>query len=220
MATAAQRKSRRKFPTSKVRKVLDHPFRVRIVEVLDNRPMSVSQFVDEGLIPQLANDSRPEAISIVSYHFRELRKANLIEIVERIPGRGREETIYRALMGVHHDDEEWASLPRATREGITPITLSSLTAIAENAVLYKTFDNRVDRHLAWVPMDLDEQGWSELSPVLNGLLEIALRVREEAKVRIAESGDVPIRTVLGAMMFETPPVFGKMEKTSSVDSPE
>lgn len=201
-----QRKRRRDVPGTKARELLSHPWRVRIMEAVATREMSVSQFVDEGLIPELALESREEAISLLSYHFRKLRRARLLEVVEVVPGRGSNERIYRAHMGVLHDDEEWAQLSREEREAITPVTLSSLTGLAELAVLYGTFDKRVDRHLSWVPLELDERGWSELGPVLNGLLEIVMRIKDEAKARLEESGEPPVRAVFGQMLFESPPL--------------
>lgn len=201
-----QRKRRRDVPGSKARELLAHPWRVRIVEVLISRDMSVSQFVDEELIPELAKETREEAISLLSYHFRKLRRARLLEVVEVVSGRGSNERIYRARMGVHHSDEEWAQLSREERQAITPMTLSSLTGLAELAVLYDTFDKRVDRHLSWVPLELDERGWSELGPVLNGLLDIVLRIKDEAKERLEASGEEPLRAVFGQMLFESPPL--------------
>lgn len=201
-----QRKRRRDVPGSKARELLSHPWRVRIMEVLHNREMSVSQFVDEGLIPELERESREEAISLLSYHFRKLRRANLLEVVAVVPGRGSNERIYRAFMGVHHNDEDWADLSREERQAITPMTLSSLTGLAELAVLYGTFDQRVDRHLSWVPLELDERGWSELGPVLNGVLGIVLRIKDEAKARLEASGEQPVRAVFGQMLFESPPL--------------
>lgn len=75
-----------------------------------------------------------------------------------------------------------------------------MTGLAETAV-YGSFDNRVDRHLSYDIADLDSQAWSELGPILDGVLDVVKRLRRESGERMAASGEPPIRTVVGQMMF-------------------
>jgi DNA-binding transcriptional ArsR family regulator len=205
-AWSEEKRKRQDVPGSKVRKLLSHPWRVRILEVLDNYEMSCSQIVDYGLIPELASRPRNDAISMLAYHFRVLLKGGLIEVVKSVQRGGSYEQICRANEGAHHTTEEWARLTREERSAITPMTLSSLIALVDNALLSDTFDNRVDRHLSYLPMELDEQGWADLGPVLDGVLDIVLRVRGEAKERLEESGEMPIRATWGQMFFESPSI--------------
>lgn len=208
MAAAEQkRRTRQEAPRLKFQKLLGHPWRVRILEALLQRDMSCSQMVDEELIPDLATKHRGDAISSLAYHFRLLREAGLIEVVDSIPNRGSHEHICRARSAPHHTTEEWSKLSADERRAITPMTLSSLTGLAEAAVIYGSFDNRVDRHLAYVPLELDEQAWADLGPVLDGVLDIIMRVHAEAKVRMARSGETPIRATWGQMFFESPPLL-------------
>src|SRR5882757_5172448 len=88
--------------------VLHHPWRARIIEVLNERDMSVSQFVDEGLINDLAEQPRDRAISALAYHFRALRAAGAIEIVELNQRRGSTELVCRASLRAHYTDQQWA----------------------------------------------------------------------------------------------------------------
>lgn len=205
----AKAKKRRDAGSDRSRKgigALNHPWRVRVIEVLSERDMSVAQFVDEGLIDELAKEPRDHAISLLAHHFRLLIKAGLIEVVGSNPKRGSHEHICRAQTGAHHTVEEWAMLPQAKRQVITPMTWHSLAARAEGAIQHNSFDNRIDRHLAYVLMELDERAWSELGPVLDGMLDIVMRIRDETRERLAASGEQPIRAVYGAMLFESPPL--------------
>lgn len=187
--------------------VLHHPWRARILEVLNERSMSVSQFVDEGLINDLVGRPRDKAISALAYHFRALREAGALEIVEQNPRRGSTELVCRARARAHFSDEQWAELPEHERVAISQIFLNSFLARAENAMYQDTFDSRVDRHLSWLAMEVDEQGWSELASVLNGVLDTVAAIQRESEERLRASGELPIRTTWGQLHFESPPLL-------------
>lgn len=186
--------------------LLHHPWRVRILDVLVERSMSVAQFVDEGLIPELESMDRHLAISKLAYHFRVLRQAGALQVVQQNMRRGSTEMVCRANVRALLTDEEWAKLPRSERAPISQAVLHALVARAESAVHRGTFDSRVDRHLSWLAMELDEQGWSEITAVLNGVLETVSEIHRESKARLAASGDTPLRTTWGQLHFESPPL--------------
>lgn len=185
---------------------LNHPWRVRIMEVLSERAMSCAQFIDEGLIEELVEVPRDDAISLLAYHFRLLQREGLIEIVEMIPKRGSHLQICRARIGSHHTDEEWAKLSPQERQAISPITFHSVVARAEGAMIHGTFDARIDRHQSWLAMTLDERGWSELSDLLNGILEAVVQLNNDAGERLDASGQKPIRVTWAQLGFESPPL--------------
>jgi DNA-binding transcriptional ArsR family regulator len=186
--------------------VLHHPWRTRILEVLNERDMSVSQFVDEGLISDLAEQPRDRAISALAYHFRALREAGALEIVEQNPRRGSTELVCRACARALVTDKEWSQLPRYKRQALSRVMLDSFIARAESAVHRDTFDSRLDRHIAWLAMEVDEQGWSELAGVLNGVLDTVTAIHHESKERLGASGEQPIRATWGQLHFESPPL--------------
>lgn len=185
---------------------LHHPWRIRILDVLAERDMSVAQFVDEGLIAELASMDRHLAISKLAYHFRVLRNAGVLEVVEQHPRRGSTELVCRASARVLITDEQWGTLQPEERERLTEFVLHELIARAESAVQHDTFDSRPDRHLSWVAMEVDEQGWSEVAAVLNGALTAVMEINREAKQRLEASGERPIRSTWGQLHFESPPL--------------
>lgn len=186
---------------------LRHPWRTRILEVLNERDMSVSQFVDEGLIRDLKDRPRDRAISALAYHFRALREVGAIEIVEQNPRRGSTELVCRACARVHFNDEEWAELPVHQRLAISQIVLEAFLARAESAVQLQTFESRLNRHFSWLAMEVDERGWSEIADLLNGVLDNVIAIQSESRVRLEASGERPIRTTWGQLHFESPPLL-------------
>ena len=104
-----------KKPNETICTVLKHPLRVRILEVLNEGPRSPSQFVEEGLIPKEHFTTYQQALSLASYHFRELEKEGCLEVVESIPRRGAIEHVYRGMARIFFDAGEFEATPRATR---------------------------------------------------------------------------------------------------------
>lgn len=187
--------------------VLHHPWRIRILDVLAERNMSVAQFVDEGLISDLTLMDRHLAISKLAYHFRVMRHAGVLEVVEQHARRGSTELICRATARACFTDDSWAKLSPPERQALSQFVLHELIARAESAVQRGTFDSRFDRHLSWLAMELDEKGWSEMVSVLNGVLDTVGAIHRESKERLEATGERPIRTTWGQLHFESPPLL-------------
>ena len=82
--------------------------------------------------------------------------------------------------------------------------LESIGADATSALLGGTIENRTDSHITRTPLVLDEQGFSDLSALLDEVLERANAIQEEAAARLnKEKGDrsAPMMAILH---FETP----------------
>jgi DNA-binding transcriptional ArsR family regulator len=185
--------------------VLKHPLRVRILEVLNEGPRSPSQFVEEGLIPKQHFTSYQQALSLASYHFRELEKEGCLEVVESIPRRGAVEHVYRGLARVFFNDEEFEATAQEDRRELSRISLQGLIARADRAIWEDTFDARADRHLTWMPMQLDERGWEEMISTLAGVFGELTQIRHDARDRLAASGEKVVPATVGMLGFESPP---------------
>jgi hypothetical protein len=173
--------------------------------------MSVCQFVDEGLLPELAEMPREKAISDVAYHFRVLRNAGVLAVVEQHARRGSTELVCRALEPAYHTDAEWAELRIEERRPITEMTLDGLMARARAAILFDTFDARIDRHLASVPMEVDDQGWAELVDAMAEMLGKVVQIKHDAEKRLESSGAPSVRATWGQLGFESPPLPGSRD---------
>jgi len=184
---------------------LKHPLRVRILEVLNEGPRSPSQFVAEGLIPREAYNSYQQALSLASYHFRELEKEGCLEVVESIPRRGAVEHVYRGMARVFVDDAEFEAMDGDSRRQLSRISLQGMIARADRAIAEDTFDARADRHLTWMPMQLDERGWNEVTARLAATFEQLTQIRRDAGDRLAASGEEVIPATVAMLGFESPP---------------
>jgi len=185
--------------------VLKHPLRVRILEILNEGPRSPSQFVEEGLIPKQHFTTYQQALSLAAYHFRELEKEGCLEVIESIPRRGAVEHVYRGLARVFFNDAEFEATSQEDRRALSRISLQGLIARADRAIWEDTFDARADRHLTWMPMQLDERGWEEVIATLASAFGELTQIRLDARDRLSASGEKVVPATVGMLGFESPP---------------
>lgn len=198
-------KSKEKKHSETICTVLKHPLRVRILEVLNEGPRSPSQFVEEGLIPKQHFTTYQQALSLASYHFRELEKEGCLEVVESIPRRGAVEHVYRGMARIFFDAGEFEAMPQDTRRQLSRISVQGLIARTDRAISTETFDARPDRHLSWMPMQLDERGWEEVIATLAATFGELTQIRHDARDRLAASGEEVVPATVALLGFESPP---------------
>lgn len=178
--------------------VLAHPLRVRVLEILNERDMSPIEFCRDGYGPADMD------VSYVAYHFRELAQFGCLEVVETKKRRGSIEHVYRGLARAFFSDDHWARLTRAERAKISKTMVQGLLARIEGAMMSEAFDSRIDRHLSWVAMKLDEQGYGEMSAALATAFEEIERIRSDAERRLDDLGEDGIPATCGLLGFPSP----------------
>jgi DNA-binding transcriptional ArsR family regulator len=180
----------------RVLRVLSHPIRIDVLRALCNRvasPKELAGELDEGL-------------STVSYHFKYLRLEDCVEIVGTAPRRGAIEHYYRAKPIPAHDQDGWSALPQVARAEISGMLIRDLVAEAVRALNAGSFDSRPDRRLEWRPMELDEEGWRELSERQAEWAEELERIEAESAERLeGEDAATGRRVVAAVTAFETAP---------------
>jgi DNA-binding transcriptional ArsR family regulator len=181
---------------SRIVKALGHPLRQRILHALDDGVASPNQ-VAQRLQEPLGN---------VSYHVKILLENDAIELVDTRPVRGAVEHFYRATMRPFFDDVHWARLPVTLRRTLFGRTLEDIGEHLAAAGAANGFD-RVETHVSWTPLQLDERGWLEVAALLAGVLERAAQIEAESVTRLAEAGEEaePVRSELAIMHFERAP---------------
>jgi hypothetical protein len=185
---------------------LGHPLRVRILEIINERDISPSTFVDEGLEPKGINFTSPaHALSHVSYHFRELEKVGCAEVVETFQRRGAIEHIYHGTARVEFTTEEFAAIPKEQREMMSRVGIRGLVARVDGAMSADTFDSRPDRFLVFMPLELDRQGWGEFIGLLDDNYSEVRRINNDSKARLSGSEDGAIPATYGLLGFPSPP---------------
>lgn len=193
----------RKQPANTTCSPLGHPMRTRILEVVNEHPMSPVQFINAGFAPGF--ETKQQALSFVSYHFRALEKAGCIEIVDLIQRRGATEHVYGGCSRVYFTDEEFEQMPLLQRTQLSRTSFQGLVARTDGAMTTGTFDARTDRHLTWRAMELDERGWKEMTDRLAACFDDCEQIREDAEDRLANSGDKVVPTTMAMLAFESPP---------------
>ena len=186
-------------------KALSHPMRTRILAILNERvasPNEISEMIDERL---------PN----VSYHVRALLELGCVELVSTAQRRGAIEHYYRAIVRPFFTDRDWKKLPQSGRQAVSDVALQMIWEDVSSAIRGGTFEARSDRHLSRSVLELDEEGWKELSELLGSTLEetekIEKRSAERLKANEGNDGNpVPVRVVL--MHFESPPPEPKAKK--------
>jgi hypothetical protein len=178
--------------------VLAHPVRVRVLEVLNERDMSPVEFCREGFAPTEMD------VSHVAYHFRELAEYGCLTVVEENKRRGSIEHVYRGIGRAYFSDTDWSEIAPEDKPRITRTVVQGLLARIEGAMMSETFDARDDRHLSWIAMKLDEQGWKEMVTALGAAFGEVEQIRNDAEKRLAESGDAPIPSTCAILGFPSP----------------
>lgn len=208
---AGQKKGGAKERKATPADVLRHPLRIRILEVLNERDMSPVEFMNSGLAED--GEVSQGVLSTTSYHFRQLEKFGCLELVDTFARRGATEHVYRGTARAYFTDEEWKCLTQRERCLISRTMYSGMAARVERAMVEHTFDSRVDRHLTWLAMELDEEGWSELMGKMARWYGEVVQTRHDAAARIArdlkekkgaEQATIPV--TFGMLGFESPPL--------------
>lgn len=161
-------------------KALTHPTRVHILDILSEGPSSPVRM-----------QRRMENISLnlVCHHVNVLRDLGCIELVETVAKQGGKEHIYRAKERQFFSDEEWEAVDPKYRQPITSIILRMISEDTGRALSEGKFDERVDNHLSRSPIELDEEGWSEVVESLTRTLDEVLEAHAKSKERAYESGE-------------------------------
>lgn len=172
--------------------VVQHPIRVDALQILNEREASAAQ------IARLIGEDMKK----VGNHVKALADYGCIELVRTKKRRGAEEHLYRASLRPCIGNEEWALLPQQARHEISALVFQAIVAEALASFRAGKFDSRLDRHLSWQPMKLDEQGWHELMEELKESLERVQDIASRADERLCVSGEDGFPAIAAALGIE------------------
>src|SRR3954469_6356887 len=131
-------------------KALSHPVRVRILTEMNTpiRRMSPTEFADR----------HGEHLGTISYHFRVLRRAGCIRIVEENKRRGATEHVYEPVKRAMAWSREWEDLGPFFRDNLSAAALREAVEAVGRAVDSGTFGAREESVLAHDTFWVDEEG--------------------------------------------------------------
>ncbi len=155
---------------------------------------------------------------LVSYHVKALVKAGLVELVRTSQVRGATEHFYRAVQRPLLYTGEWTALPGEDRRVLSELAMSLVVHDVVRAFDAGTFDSRLDRYLTRLPMNLDEQGWEDLSKAQDEMLQRAFDIQAESNERRRESDKPAIRAISVMTTFEAAPAETKPRSYAAEES--
>lgn len=182
----------------RISRVFADPVCLQIVTELTLRPMSPTRFHK-----QFGGGSK----SSIYRRFSLLKELGwLVKVREHSGGklRGATEVFFRATGPVVFDNDSWSDLPNSLKATFSWTIFEQFAEQFKKATEAGTLDARVDRHLSWSLLLLDELGWRNVISDLDALFEFIFEEQAAADQRIAASGEKRIRVTVGLGGFESP----------------
>lgn len=176
--------------------ILEDDIRLDILSEMNQREISVTQFHRE-----LGGASKPS----ISRRFKGLESGCWVaKGRERTGGkrRGATEQFYRPTRPAIRDFDPCAYPPSALTGTEGWKAFERLCEAVKEAMMSGTFDARTNRLLTWSLIRLDRQGWDSVVAGIEFLSEFISHEQELAKLRMANSGEKPIRMTVGLAAFE------------------
>lgn len=183
------------------RRMLDlasHPDRVRALTLLNERTAGVEE------VAEALEMERAEAGRILE----RMREDGLIEVVGEALNRGAVEPLYRALVRVLWDDEDWAVLGLDEQQRMSAWIVEMINLDVREALESGTLLSRPDSHVSRAVPHLDERGWEEVLRIHKDALEAILAVEAASAERLAETGEAGVPVLSAAFCCEMPPRGG------------
>jgi DNA-binding transcriptional ArsR family regulator len=173
--------------------VVSHPIRCRALTILADREASPVEIGRElGMDP-----------SHIAYHVKVLLANGLIELTEEIPRRGSIEHRFRAVFR-ELSDEDYAALTPEERGWYSRGIFCLAAADASCAFSSGSFAERHDHHISRMPLQVDEDGWSEIRDLFEDTLRQLYEIKREAGDRLTEGGMKGISVLAFNTFFELP----------------
>lgn len=172
---------------TRVAKALSHPLRQRLLLAYADRVASPRELAEE----------LDEPLTSVSYHTQQLMRHGFIELVRTEKRRGATKHYYRAITHPEIRDDEWMSLPASRRRTISSAMVAEIWLDVVNAQAAGRLEGP-GIHLARMPLELDAQGWDELSALLREVSAAAARIDRESRER---GSAATRRSMLGILHF-------------------
>jgi hypothetical protein len=190
------------FVSPQLLSAMSHPTSFHTMSILLERTASPRQVAEEI----------GERLNNVTYHLNQLRKLGCVELVrtEAVRGGRVVEHFYRATQRLYIDDAAWQSLGEKEHFNIAAVTLRMISQDITNSMCAGTFFAGGHAHLTRSPMTVDEEGWREVTGVIEGALEELFQVEARVAERTANGTPADIHAKVELMQFRSPP--GKDEE--------
>lgn len=172
--------------------------RLKIVAELYIREMSPKEFYEEF---------GGGSVERVAQHFEALEKSGWLRRVgykgRHTKRRGRSETLFRATEAAFFDAETWALLPYSVRLASSWNLFKATAWELREGIEGAFFEGRPSRDLTCTAHELDQLGWTRVIAELNARFESIFEEQDDAKIRVAHSGERLVRAGVLQIGFES-----------------
>jgi hypothetical protein len=193
-----------------VRKDPPVPFPLRVSKVFADE-LSLKIVTEANLreisVPLFHSEFGGDSIKAIRRRFKTLEGIGWLEQVSQKTGgrrRSAVERFYRATGPAIFDRESWAEVPDSVKPTYSWMIFKLLAELVKEAIQAGTFEARLDSHLSWSVLRLDQQGWERVAAAVDALLALVLEEKERAKDRIAVSGEEAFTMTIALLAFESP----------------
>lgn len=190
-------------------------------------PVRVSKVFEDEVCLQIMDEANRGDVSVPSFHakygkrfglskhmvrrrFAKLMQYGWLKVVDYKSGGARgggTEKVYGATGPALYDEDKrgpWANVPEDLAETDDWQTFERLSHWVKAATVAGTVSVHDETCLAWVTLNLDQQGWEKVVASLERLHAFVLIEQEMAEKRLRESGGEPMAIVAALGAFETP----------------
>jgi DNA-binding transcriptional ArsR family regulator len=152
-----------------------------------------------------------ESTKHVSYHLEQLRKVDLVKVVDSRPAFGGRvhEKVYRAMDRPYMDQDAWSVASDDDQMKITSQVLGLVSEDLTKAIVGETInfppaseEALKANHLSRMPFALDSQGWNQLVELLRETLLSAIKINEQSLERGVESEEGLITGSMAILQFK------------------
>lgn len=170
----------------------------QIVQELNSREMSIPQFHKEfGTAP----------LGGVRRRFKRLETAGWLRKSRAETGgrrRGATEYFYRATKPKILDRDAWTKPSDSLKGSRNWKSFERFSEAVMESMLTGTFDRRLDRYVTLSFLRLDKEGWRNVGKAMEELAVFLAEEQRQAGLRMAESGEAPIKMTFSRGAFEAP----------------
>jgi len=175
-------------------KVKPHRLRIRIVAACHLRDVTPKEIATEERLP----------VATVQYYFSALEREGWIHVCQREPVGNGVRHWYTADRPKIIRDREFEQMNEQERYETSEGVLMHYLDICKLALEEGTLDNRTDSHLSHTLVSLDQEAWNVIQKEMDLWLERLLEIKVEAEMRLRDSSEEPIPTVIHLGGFEVP----------------
>lgn len=190
-------------------------------------PVRVSKIFEDKVCLQIMDEANRAPISVPEFHkkygkrfslskplirrrFDKLVQYGWLKVVAYQSGgkrRGGTEKFYGATGPALYDEDKrgpWARVPDALAKTADWREFERISGWVKAAMVAGTIVRHDETCLAWVVLQLDQQGWEKIVAGLARLHAFVLKEQALAEARLTESGEELIEMVVALGAFETP----------------